>query len=349
MSKNNKPEWHEPAEAVVVVVEDPIEDTIEVGVVMLDNGPLDPVPLGEGPREMGDYDAPRRSTGAMPDLTMDKMQDKGKDVTQQAQDAAQGVAAKAQDAAAKVQDKAQDIAQGAAGKVQDLTQKIGAGTSDAAATAKAKAADAASAAKAKAGDAAATTQSALSTFGNALWVIVQRSPLQTLSLLGSLIWLLTNNNAAAKLPPVSINDAADDAAEKVGTVAGHVQVAASNLGAQVQGGAQRGAGWFTTTLQQNPLVIGAMAIVAGAGLGLAVPETEYENHLLGETRDKLADQAQAAASDLTHKVQAVAQTAAQTAVESVKDEAKNQGLTADVAPAPDAAPAPQDSQAHFQS
>lgn len=334
MSKNNRPEWHEPAEAVVVVVEDPIEDTIEVGVVMLADGPLDSVPLGEGPREMDDYDAPRRSAGPMPNLTMDGIQDKGKDVTQQAQDAAQGVAAKAQDAAAKVQDKAQDIAQGAAGKVQDLTQKVAAGTSDAASTA-----------KAKAGDAAATTQGALSAFGNALWTIAQRSPLQTLSLLGSLVWLLTNNSAAAKLPPVSINDAADDAAEKVGTVAGHVQVAASNLGAQVQGGARRGAGWFTTTLQQNPLVIGAMAIVVGAGLGLAVPETEYENHLLGETRDKLADQAQAAASDLTHKVQAVAQTAAQTAVDSVKDEAKNQGLTGEAG----AAPAPQDSQAQSQS
>jgi hypothetical protein len=345
MSKNNRPEWHEPAEAVVVVVEDPIEDTIEVGVVMLADGPLDPVPLGEGPREMDDYDAPRHSAGPMPNLTMDGIQDKGKDVTQQAQDAAQGVAAKAQDAAAKVQDKAQDIAQGAAGKVQDLTQKVAAGTSDAASTAKAKASDAAATAKAKAGDAAATTQGALSAFGNALWTIAQRSPLQTLSLLGSLVWLLTNNSAAAKLPPVSINDAADDAAEKVGTVAGHVQVAASNLGAQVQGGAQRGAGWFTTTLQQNPLVIGAIAIVVGAGLGLAVPETEYENHLLGETRDKLADQAQAAASDLTHKVQAVAQTAAQTAVDSVKDEAKNQGLTGDAG----AAPAPQDSQAQSQS
>jgi len=341
MSKNNKPQWHAPAEAVVVVVEDPIEDTIEVGVVMMADGPLDPVPLGEAPFGATEYDAPRSSAGPMPDLTtpdkiQDKIQDKGKDVTQQAQDAAQGVAAKAQDAAAKVQDKVQDAVQGAAGKAQDLTQKIASGTSGAASTV-----------KSKASDAGATTQSAFSTVGNALWLIVQRSPLQALSVIGSLIWLLVNNSAAAKLPPVSINDAADDAAEKVGTAAGHVQVAASNLGAQVQGGAQRGAGWFTTTLQQNPLVIGAMAIVAGAGLGLSLPETEYENHLLGETRDKLADQAQTAASDLTHKVQAVAQTAAHSAVESVKDEAKSQGLTGDAAPG--AAPAPQDPQAQSQS
>ena len=45
-----------------------------------------------------------------------------------------------------------------------------------------------------------------------------------------------------------------------------------------------------------------MAIVFGAGLGFAVPETPYEDNLLGETRDKLADKAQEAAQDFDQKV-----------------------------------------------
>ena len=119
-----------------------------------------------------------------------------------------------------------------------------------------------------------------------------------------------------------------EAAEKVGTLSGQVQVTAGSLGTQVKTSAQQGAGWFSTTMQENPLVIGAIALAGGLALGLVVPETAYENKTLGKTRDQLLDKATEAASDLTHKVTAVAQTAAREAVETAKTEAKNQGLTA---------------------
>ena len=67
--KNNKPQYNEPAnnepmnneqaEVVVVEVFDPIEDTIEVGEVILVDGPLDSVPLGEGAYKTEEYAAPR--------------------------------------------------------------------------------------------------------------------------------------------------------------------------------------------------------------------------------------------------------------------------------------------------
>lgn len=40
-------------------------------------------------------------------------------------------------------------------------------------------------------------------------------------------------------------------------------------------------------LRENPLMIGAAAIVVGAAVGMALPETERENELMGEVRDSV--------------------------------------------------------------
>ena len=384
--KNNRPQYHEPVnteataneteQVVIVEVFDPIEDTIEVGEVILVDGPLDAVPLGERSYNAGDYGAPSYSFETTPepekpgaafdaakDAAADKAQEIGQgvaqkaqdvgqkaqdvgqkaqdvvqDVTKTAQDAAKGAAAKTQDLAQGVADKVQDVAQSVAGKAQDVTQKVAEKTS----TVKAAAGDALDSAKSAvpaakgvlsnaAGKIGTASASGAQSVGSALWTLIQRNPLQAIFVISSLIWLFRSNKAAASQPPVSLTDAAGDAAEKVGTVAGQVQVAATNLSSQVSEQATRGAGWFTQTLQTNPLAIGAMAIVFGAGLGFSVPETPYENNLLGKTRDELADKVQAAAQDLTQKVTTVAQTAAHDAVESAKAEAKNQGLTAEAA------------------
>ncbi len=385
--KNNRPQYHEPTsdtpvmgeqtEVVVVEVFDPIEDTIEVGEIILVDVPLESVPSGESSLDE-QYEAPQYEAEAGPglgaatsaanavtDKTQDvvqgvaetaqdagqKAQDMVQDVSQKAQDAAKGAAVKTQDVVQGVAGKAQDVAQNVAGKAQDIAQgltqtaqAVSQKVADKASTAKAAAGNTLDSAKAavpaakgvlgnaasKIGTASATgAQSA----GSALWLLFQRNPLQALFAIASLIWLFRNNKAAAAQPPVSITDAAGNAAEKVGTVAGHVQVAATNLSSQVSDQASRSAGWFSKTLHENPLAIGAMAIVFGAGLGFSVPESDYENKMLGKKRDELADKVTAAAQDLTQKVSTVAQTAAHDAVESVKAEAKNQGLTAEaVAP-----------------
>ena len=357
MSRNNRPGFNEPVEAIVVEVVDPIEDTIEVGEIILVDGPLDAVPLGEGPRDAGEYQAPRSSAGPMPDFgTADKLKDGVKDVTQKAQDTAQGIAGKAQDAAQSVADKAQDVAQGAAGKAkdaasavadkaQDVAQSVAGKAKDAASTVADKAqdvsqkiSDGATSVKASVGAAVPATTSALSkvgsagasgvsSFGTILWTLIQRNPLQAIAVIASLTWLFRSNKAAASQPPVSVADAAGGAAEKVGTVAGQVKVAASNLGSQVQDQANRGTDWFSRTLQETPLAIGAIAVAIGAGLGLAVPESGYEHQLLGKTRDDLVGTISTQAQDVAQKVVTVAQTAVHEAVEKGKEEAKNQGLT----------------------
>ena len=330
MSKKHKPQWHEPVEGVMEDTGDPIEDTIEVGAVTLIDGPIAPVPLGTRSHEGAEYIPPRRSAGPMPDFGtlnqtqgLDQTQDKVKELAQKTQDDTQNMGAniadKAQDAAKGVADKAQDAAKGVADKAQELTQKV----SESASAAKAAVSDTVGSVKSAAGNAGGAGKTALGTAGMALWTVAQRSPLQAIALIASIIWLFRSNKEAASRPTVSL----PDAAAKVGTVAGQVQVAAGNLSAQVSEQAQRSAGWFGTTLHDNPLAIGALAVALGAAAGFIIPETPYEDSLLGQKRDELVAQAQSAAQDITHKVTTVAQTVAHEALETAKEEAKNQGLT----------------------
>jgi len=58
------------------------------------------------------------------------------------------------------------------------------------------------------------------------------------------------------------------------------------------------------TMQDNPMVLGAVALAAGALIGTMLPGTEVEDAYLGETRDSLVDSAREIAED---KVQELSQ------------------------------------------
>lgn len=361
MNRKNRLHFHEPANLVPdteeISGEIPVEDTLEVGAIMLIEEPMpngiassgtvffadgsaDPIPRGvsdaleasemiefgiiaeyteaeqANPYTAGGYmEETPPMTGSTQD-TMETVKNKAEDLKDKAEDL--------KDKATDVKDAVQDKAQGMAQNISSTAHTIASKAQNAAQTIAGKAEDA----KAAAADAGQKSKSVIAgaagTVGIGLWSIVQRSPLQTIFFLSSLIWLLCSNGATASQTPVSVGEAA----EKVGTLSGQVQVTAGSLGTQVKTSAQQGAGWFSTTMQENPLVIGAIALAGGLALGLVVPETAYENKTLGRTRDQLLDRATEAASDLTHKVTAVAQTAAREAVETAKTEAKNQGLTA---------------------
>jgi len=55
--------------------------------------------------------------------------------------------------------------------------------------------------------------------------------------------------------------------------------------------------------RDNPLAVGAGALLLGAIVGLAVPESESENEWLGETRDSMLDKAQDLARTATSRAQ----------------------------------------------
>ncbi len=79
-------------------------------------------------------------------------------------------------------------------------------------------------------------------------------------------------------------------------------------------GAQNG---FQRLLRDNPLLVGAAAIVAGAAVGAALPETERENELMGETRDSMVEKAQEVARNIPNTVQEVAGDAVKNVTEKV--------------------------------
>jgi hypothetical protein len=60
------------------------------------------------------------------------------------------------------------------------------------------------------------------------------------------------------------------------------------------------------TLNENPLLVGAAAVLVGAAVGASLPETERENQWMGETRDNVVEKAQEAARDAAGAVREVA-------------------------------------------
>jgi len=64
---------------------------------------------------------------------------------------------------------------------------------------------------------------------------------------------------------------------------------------------------FNSSLRENPLAVGAVALAIGTAVGLAIPQTRKENEWMGEARDTLVDKAQSVASEAIDKVQQVAE------------------------------------------
>jgi ElaB/YqjD/DUF883 family membrane-anchored ribosome-binding protein len=118
----------------------------------------------------------------------------------------------------------------------------------------------------------------------------------------------------------TIRERADETAE-------HTQYAAKNVQRKARRQVFRARRTFWQNMNDNPLVMGVVAVAAGALVGLALPGTDVEDQLLGQTRDRIVDEAKITAQQTALKVQTVAEHAQQAAVEEAKREAENQDLT----------------------
>jgi ElaB/YqjD/DUF883 family membrane-anchored ribosome-binding protein len=78
----------------------------------------------------------------------------------------------------------------------------------------------------------------------------------------------------------------------------------------VRNGPTRASSQIQGLMRRNPLAVGAVAAAVGVVVGLALPETERENRLMGETRDDLVERAQEATQNAVEKVKQVAGEAA---------------------------------------
>jgi hypothetical protein len=63
---------------------------------------------------------------------------------------------------------------------------------------------------------------------------------------------------------------------------------------------------FQRLLNDNPLLVGAAAMMVGAAVGMAMPETEKENEWLGEAKDTVVDRAQDMARGAASRAQEAA-------------------------------------------
>jgi hypothetical protein len=116
---------------------------------------------------------------------------------------------------------------------------------------------------------------------------------------------------------------ASDAQQKATQVVDQTQQMASSIA----GRAENTAGQMQDTtmsiaegISANPIALGALGLALGAAAALILPETEQEDQLLGEARDRVMDRVQNAAGETAEKVQRVAAEARQSALREAKAE-----------------------------
>jgi hypothetical protein len=88
----------------------------------------------------------------------------------------------------------------------------------------------------------------------------------------------------------------------------------SNATESIQRIARQRKNQLQRTMEQNPLLVGASALILGAAFGLAVPETDTENEWMGTTRDAVVNRARDMARGAANKVQEAASSVAEEAI-----------------------------------
>jgi hypothetical protein len=99
---------------------------------------------------------------------------------------------------------------------------------------------------------------------------------------------------------------------QAGQVVGQVPYQMRERAGQMQQQAQG----FWQMLETNPVAVGALGTVLGGVAGLLIPETEKENQLMGEARDRVVGSVQEMAGETVAKAQLVAEEAGRSAMEA---------------------------------
>jgi len=111
---------------------------------------------------------------------------------------------------------------------------------------------------------------------------------------------------------------AGEMADQVRDQASQIGDQAQELAGQAQGQVYRVRGKLQRQFYENPLMVGAAAVGVGAAIGLALPSTEQEDRLMGETRDNLMHRAQDAVTDPGQIAQRVASEAGSALMDKVQ-------------------------------
>jgi len=76
---------------------------------------------------------------------------------------------------------------------------------------------------------------------------------------------------------------------------------------------------------ENPLLMGALAAVAGLAIGMALPGTQREDELMGDARDSLVERGRETVRDTAEKVQGVAQDVQRLVTDTVTGAKRSEG------------------------
>ncbi len=135
-----------------------------------------------------------------------------------------------------------------------------------------------------------------------------------------------------------VNEVAHDVQDQVSHLRDQVREGTSYAGEQIHEGADylreqarrqsyQAQHQFNNAMNQNPLAVGALALAAGALIGLAVPSTPVENEWMGETRDRFIHDAEevvkAKAEETVERLKNVAQETQSAAKEAVREQTGN--------------------------
>lgn len=130
-----------------------------------------------------------------------------------------------------------------------------------------------------------------------------------------------------------VSDVRDRAGEVIGDVAGRARHVASGIGDGTRRGFYGATERFDTTMNENPVAIGVVALAVGMAAGLAIPESRRERQMMGPYRDQLVDRVREQVDETRERVQNVAERvveetkdAARELVSEAKETAKSEGL-----------------------
>ncbi len=130
-----------------------------------------------------------------------------------------------------------------------------------------------------------------------------------------------------------VGETTDNVQERAGELTERARMEADRLRRQAEWrsrqAAQRTKQSFMENMDENPLAVGAVLAIAGAAIGAAIPASEYENKLMGQTRDRLLDEAKVRAQDVVERVQTVVEDTQHAVMTEAKDAARRQNLTLD--------------------
>ncbi|MEO0390606.1 MAG: DUF3618 domain-containing protein [Pseudomonadota bacterium] len=124
-----------------------------------------------------------------------------------------------------------------------------------------------------------------------------------------------------------IQDGTAEMSEAARTRVVQARAAAVSAQQQVERQAEQAAQAARQTAYDRPLMIGALAMAAGAALALALPRTSTENRALGAQRDRLMDEADRIFREETSKLKSVASAAVAEGQAVAKDALSQQAPT----------------------